>query len=359
MSVELVSFLLRIKDAKRCEDVFGTLDPSAQYSEAKMLYRRFASLVHEDKHQNSPEDLAIAKEAFQLLSKFWIEAQERITAGTYGTKVVTVKTSAVIASQKHKYTIGEVIAGGDLTSVYGGENEAGVKVIVKVSRTPAVNDLVTNEASVAADLLERSLPIYQAFFPHLIESFRVRDKVVRQVNVFEDNRNGKVYPLTEIVANYPQGIDPRHFVWIFKRLLSMLDYTHRCGWVHGAILPTHVLVRPSDHGVLLVDWSYARKFDQCIPAISPGYRGFYAPEVLAKRPAGPFTDLYMAAKCMEYILGGETAAGIPGPFLRLLDACLVPNPARRLSSAFGLFEEVIVSARTVYGAPRFVDLVLS
>lgn len=358
MDLNLVSFLKTISVAKRCEDVFGQLDVSDQLRDCKRLYLRFASLVHEDKHQNSKEDLAIAQEAFRLLAGFWTEAQEKIAKGTYGTK--SIKTApAVIASTKHKYTITEVIAAGDLSTVYGGTDEIGQSIIAKVSRTPVVNVLLAREATVATELLLHVDRPYITFFPHLIESFKIKDKAVRQVNVFEDTRNGPCFPLTEVVANYPKGIDPRHFVWIFKRVLAMLMYTHRRGLVHAAVIPTHIVIRPSDHGMILVDWSYAVPRDGVVSVISPSYRGFYPPEVMAKKPAGPETDLYMAAKCMEYILGGEALDGVPGPFRRLLDSCLIPNPARRMSDAQMVFNQVVESAQAVYGRPKFVDLVLT
>ncbi len=362
MDTELTAFHAVIVKAKTCEDVFGVLagDRSAQLSAGKTLYRKFASIVHEDRYASDDAALILAHEAFSLLAAFWRDARHKIERGVYGTKTAPT-VAAVIASQKHKYQIDEAIGAGDLANVYSGFNESAEPVIVKMARHAAINDLLANEATVLAEL-SKGVPAesFQRLFPKIREAFRVKDhlKVTRHVNVFERGSAG-VYTLNDIVANFPKGVDPRHFVWIFKRLLMVLSYAHEKQVVHGAILPTHVLVRPADHSVLLVDWSYACERGQRVLALSPGYKAYYAPEVLNKGAAGCVTDLYMAAKCMRYILGGDGSEAVPAPFLSILDACTLQNPYRRSAESLGVYDLVEKAAKAVYGAPKFVDLVLT
>lgn len=364
MNTELVAFHASITAAKTCEDVFGALtgSPSTQMAFAKRMYRQFAAIVHEDKHANYPEARIVAHEAFTLLAQFWADAQGKIEAGTYGTKS-TPKGNAVVASRTGSYTIREGLASGDLSTIYGGVDQKGEPVVVKMSRTPVVNDLLMREATALTTLktAAQAAPIWLRFLPVLADSFKVKDvsRGVRQVNVFAVQCPERLVPLTDLVAHFPKGIDPRHFVWIFKRLLSVLGFAHDAGVIHGAVLPTHILVRPADHSLLLVDWAYSCEPGQRIVALSPGYRSFYAPEVLAKAPAGGYTDIYMAAKCMEYLLGGELAEGVPMPFLRFLRQCLIQNPYRRANGAFLTHGEFAKVAKEVYGPSRFVDLVLT
>lgn len=354
MDPELVAFHAVILKAKTCEDVFGALagDRSAQVLTARTLYRKFASIVHEDRHANDDAALILAHEAFSLLSAFWREARLKIEKGTYGT-TSTPKIDAVLASQKHTYRIDEAIGAGDLANLYAGVDETGKRVIVKVSRLAAVNDLLMQEAVVLADLTNGVSPSADSFgrlFPPMVESFRVKhQRIVQHVNVFEDRRAGNaVFSLHDVVLNFPGGIDPRHFVWIFKRLLMVLSYAHGRNWVHGAVLPTHVLVRPADHGILLVDWAYAVQRGQRLRAISPAYKSSYAPEVFTGK-ASSATDLYMAAKCMLYILG-DVVGHVPGPFLAVLNACLLPNPYRRSPDALAVYDALEKAAKAVYGA---------
>ena len=58
----------------------------------------------------------------------------------------------------------------------------------------------------------------------------------------------------------PDGgvLDPRHLVWIGKRILELLHFVHLSGWVHGGLHPAHALLHPRDHGVWLVGWSGAQ-----------------------------------------------------------------------------------------------------
>ncbi len=168
-------------------------------------------------------------------------------------------------------------------------------------------------------------------------------------------------PMSEVIAAYPKGLDFRDVAWMYKRLLSGLGFVAEMGVVHGAILPSHVLVHPTGHGAKIIDWSYSLNFaallapkavdpdpapakpakgaakqlnvwdlvrqnlyadpasvDPTIPAgpppdpnkmyvkaISVDYQNFYAPEILRKETPSPSTDIYMAAKCAVALLGGD------------------------------------------------------
>ncbi len=47
---------------------------------------------------------------------------------------------------------------------------------------------------------------------------------------------------------------------VFLQLLSLVQYLHSCGWLHGDLSPQNVLVSPQ-RGVVLVDFEYARRID--------------------------------------------------------------------------------------------------
>jgi serine/threonine protein kinase len=357
---ELATFHAVIIKAHTCEDVFGALaDPKADAG--KTLYRKFARIVHEDRHVGDPEAVKLAHEAMSLLSKFWNEAQEKIDRGLYGKKAVFE-----IKSQKHRYSVDETIAEGELSTVYGaGQHRPPLgpeRVVLKVAKSPAVNDLLENEARVVADLVQgitTQSAVYQRLLPRLQESFGVKSKsVVRRVNVFGDERREPLYTLEDIMRVYPGGIDARHFVWMFKRLLGVLGYAHGRGWVHGAVLPCHVLVRPKDHGILMVDWCYAVEAGKPMKAVSPTYRQFYPEEVGRKMPVSPATDVYMAARCMESVVGRFKQV-LPVRFLTILDSCTIWSPFRRQDEAFKVYDAVDEAARAIYGPSKFLDLVLS
>jgi serine/threonine protein kinase len=161
-----------------------------------------------------------------------------------------------------------------------------------------------------------------------------------------------------VIAARPHGIDAADMAWIFNRLLAALAVAHAQGIVHGAVTPDHLLLRLSDHNGILIDWCYSVEIGSTIAAISPPYRAFYPPEVLAKQPATPATDLYMAAQCMVALLGGDVAAGqippaTPRPIAALLRGCLIPSPHRRAQGAWEIFGEFRDILARIYGPPHF------
>ncbi|MDB5961127.1 MAG: serine/threonine protein kinase, partial [Massilia sp.] len=63
--------------------------------------------------------------------------------------------------------------------------------------------------------------------------------------------------LDAVQANYPGGIDARHAVWMWRRILEVLGFAHAAGWAHGRLYPAHLLVQPRDHGILIIGWAGA------------------------------------------------------------------------------------------------------
>ena len=163
-----------------------------------------------------------------------------------------------------------------------------------------------------------------------------------------DGGNGKVlvlrHPpgywgsLAEVHRRYAHGLDPRHVVWMWRRVLEVLAHVHSIGWSHGAVSLEHMLVHPSDHGVFLIGWSRA------------------------KRGGDQLRDLLQSAWSMRALLAGQHAADdapaipstVPAPLADLLQrAC---SDARWLQGqgAAGLYQHLTSAAEAAFGQPRFV-----
>jgi len=291
----------------RCpEDVFGDLngDPPASL---KAAYRSWAKVTHVDLYTR-PADKKTAHEAFTKLQSWHGVAEEKITRNTYGDRnhfdPVTIKTKTSV------YTVTERITSGDLCEVYGGTGKDKKPVVLKVTRSPANNDMVTNESAQLKNLWanapSRKLKA-MARIPELIDSFELtQDKIKKRVNVFP--RLDGYFTLAEVIKEYPDGLDPRDAAWMWNRLLTALLVAHQADVVHGAMLPKHFMVCPSApnaHDGILIDWSYAVKKGEKLKAICPAERDYYPEEVFAKKPAHPSMDIYMAALCMVRLLGGK------------------------------------------------------
>lgn len=357
MDSELVHFHALITRCEYPEDLFGDLAPDL-LKNLKTQFHRFAKIAHVDRYQRLDEQ-RLAHITFTKLNDFNQQAVVKIEAGTYGTKAKTPKKSAtppVILSAKGTYVITDGLAVGDVSTVYSGNHNSKV-VILKMSLASRYNGFLTAEANTLKKLNKAAAGTtsYQRFIPTVVDSFLVKNPDPRQVNVFETTTGFR--SLAEIRNVYPTGVDQRHFVWIFNRLLTVLSFTHGQGLVHGAILPEHILVHPVTHAIHLIDWCFSTERGKPITTISTKYRDWYPPEVLAKTPASAATDIYMAAQCMRYLLGGESYRSFAHPkFQRLLDSCWIKSPARRHQSAWELYKDFQVLAGDVFGPRRYLKL---
>jgi hypothetical protein len=170
-----------------------------------------------------------------------------------------------------------------------------------------------------------------------------------------------LYTLEEVRQRYPDGVDPRHLAWMFKRLLTALGFTHRCGLVHGAVLPPHVMIHADSHGLQLVGWVHAVENGRPLKIISSRYAGWYPPEVRAKKSATAATDVFLAASCLVYVAGGDPVADqmpetVPVEVRRFVRACLLEGPQMRPGDAWKLLDEFDELLRGLYGPPKFLPL---
>ena len=127
------------------------------------------------------------------------------------------------------------------------------------------------------------------------------------------------------------GVEPKHVWWILRRLLMTLWMAHLQGRVHGAVTPDHVLVYPSQHGLVLLGWTASARIGaESVPLYDPAWET--PPEVAAKALASVPIDLYGAASVALYLLGDEEKNVAP-PIRRLLARCRDPKSGRRPQDA--------------------------
>lgn len=304
----------RINGATTPTDLFG-----ADQTAAKRLYRRYAKMLHPDRVQD--EQQADANAAMAKLTALWSAYTSGDADRTYA--------SVTIATRKRVYVVGDLIAQGDLAGLYKAEFSDGdtQSVVLKITRSPANNDLTENEAKVLRHLAEKADPAGLPYMSQLLDAFRYRDAAKgtdHQVNVLTPLEGW--YTLAQVKTAYPDGLDVRDVAWMWKRLLIGVGHAHRAGVLHGAVVPEHVLIHPEQHGLCLVDWSYASLADDnkvpLIKAIVPYRRAMYAPEVLAKEAPTSATDIYMASKAIETLFNRETPKG----FRAFIKGCTAARP---------------------------------
>jgi hypothetical protein len=170
--------------------------------------------------------------------------------------------------------------------------------------------------------------------------------------------------LDDVRAAFPSGVDPRHAIWMWRRLLELLGWVHRSGWVHGAVLPQHVLLDAAGHGATLVGWSCAARVGDPLPALCATREAFYPAAERSGHPAGPTTDLVMAARCVAFVAGSDAAAAgaadalptdLADSLREVLSASLsgaTPDDAWLLNGA------VAAAAERAFGPPSFVPFAI-
>lgn len=349
MDLTLPNLLNILRGASGPADVFGELPGDAQAA-LKRRYRELITIAHPDRNATRAD---AATEACKALQEWYGVAQRQIAQGVYG-----AAPRISVATKLHQYAGYAPPLQGDLCELFPAET-AGDAVLLKVARRPNNNDLLQAEAQ-ALRSIARALDGQpaRAHFPTLVEHFLLSDAagIQRHTNVLR--AEASCYSLAEVLKAYPNGVAPADAAWMFNRVLAALGVAHSLGIVHGAITPAHVLIRPADHNGLLIDWCYSVPIGEPIKAIAPAYAADCPPEVLARQPATPATDLYMAARCMVRLLGGRPGAPepppqVPRPIRGLLKACLLPAPQRRSDDAWQVLEEFHEILGQLYGPPQF------
>lgn len=374
-SIESQSAAVRARIAEavasgNCEDLFGKLTGSkaGKLDMIKAQFIAMAWLLHPDRAGRSKK----AADAMANLTNLRRVAKDQVEAGTYGKPVVP----PVTIKSKLTYSNVVALAAGDISDVYVADCVLDAKprrAVIKISRDQRDSDLVETEARILKQLHgvdNKDKAFFLRYLPRLVETTRIQVGTVhRQANVFT-YRDGFI-PIVDLIKAFPRGLDPRDVAWIWRRSLEVLTWVHDLGIIHGAILPPHILVNLSNHGGMLIDWSYALDLKKNpaahVSAISPAFKHYYPPEVFRKDRATPALDLYMLTRCMVALHVGSSAevaleTGIPDsmpvPIRRFIEACLIPNPARRHTSATDAYREYDAILKRLYGPPTFRDLKL-
>lgn len=359
MSAKVKKLFKDLQKATCPEDVFGELEVP-QNESLDVAYRDWAKKVHPD----LCSDKNLAHEAFTLLGKFLEQAEQKVKDGTYGNKNV-LSEEVVISSKTSTYNITTLFESGDISDIF--DTKQGV--LVKISRSPSSNDLLRNEASILNWIRNESpskdLKVLR-HIPVLRDSFVLEDsnKVKLQVNVLDKHEG--YYSLQKVLDNYPNGIDPRDAAWMFNRTLSGLLCAHQAGVVHGALNPSHIIIKSGDitdtevHNGVIVGWSHSVKVGDKIRAICPDYKDYCAPEILTGLVANFGYDLYSAATCMVALLGGDPSTkqvpnSVPRAIRGLLKACFL-GYKHRSQDVWELYQDFQKILTALYGDRKFRKL---
>jgi hypothetical protein len=319
MTLEEVAALLA---AREPEDVFGVVGDTLliRRDSAKAVYRRLARACHPDAHGGD----ARAAEVFRALQEMWERALYLLDHGRYGDRRAATVT---LRTRRATYLVGAKLHSGDFCDLFDLWRDPTTPEILKVARKPTDADLVQNEASVLKRLRRTLDAQWIPYLPEVVDRVGVRASggIVRQANVL--GRLDGFYTLEQVRAAYPGGVDPRDLAWMWRRLLAILGAVHRAGVVHAAVDPSHVLIHPAMHGLVLCDWAYSVPVGERPRAVPTAWRTLAAPELLDGAPTLPEADVYMAARSILHVAPGD-GEGLPRAMRAHFAACQLDRAAR-------------------------------
>ncbi len=338
--------------AASAEDFFGD---TRTKDEIDVRYRAFARLVHPDRAPEAIRDRATA--AFTKLNELRRIAHYKLDQGTFGDRSAAsappaAKPPTIIETKARKYVVTKQIGQTEIADLYKTEDN----LVLKVPRSAKDNDLMEAEFEALSSLYSDSANEdgFYRYLPRFLNSFLLGPKRRR---VIVTPHYPEYYSMLE-VYKAKDALDDRDAVWMVKRVLEVLGFIHEKGFVHGAIVPTSVLVHPVHHGIRLVDWSYAVPTGKPMKAIPRTWRSLYPPEVLRKEPATAATDIYMTAMLFAFATGGNLSTGkltakVPAEIDRFFGTCLFAAPSRRPHNAWDVREEFGDLLKGIVGKPSY------
>lgn len=285
----------------------------AQLDAVKKEYRRLLRGIHPDVVASLDKNIRdTADEMMKKLLNFYGQIVIAINKNAVG---MIPSVASFDSAVGHHQTEFQVVDNCDMSqcflasSTIAGDSSP---TFVKIARQHIDNELLRAEAEAIGRLRATGDPAHVQFYPELLDSFgtMIAGKGLR-VNVLR--RLEGFYDLEQVRKVYTGGVTALHMGWMWRRVLWALDYVHKQGIIHGAVLPQNIMILPEQHGVVLVDWCYSTfrhdKQFQPLKAIVGRQRGWYPAEVLRKQAPVPALDIALGARSMVYLMGGNPETG--------------------------------------------------
>ena len=243
-----------------------------------------------------------------------------------------------------KYRIVNKIAEGAIGVTYKAEHIElpGSFVCIKHAKqiSPEYEEVMSHEAQAMWDLRHHAIPAIRDYV-------RLDDGSVALVMGFVEG------PTLHDLVEQKGPIEAEDVAWIAERILNALKYLHYNGIIHGDLKPKNIIVQPSSHEVVLVDFGLAavRPDDT---AASLGYTPhFGSPESKKGLPLIPESDFYSLAATMLFAFSNDLEAvarrrvpsDLPDPLCDLLRRLLQTNPLDRPNWSTETLDDTLIAAR--------------
>lgn len=239
------------------------------------------------------------------------------------------------------------LGNGETSQVYFARRAGALPylVVIKLSSAPSAATRLAREAQVLRELQALDDGMSGVYFSRLLP-----EVIAQGVTGETSGQHALVlrYPsgfwgsLAALSERFPTGLDPRHAVWIWRRMLEVLNFIHRHDWAHGDIRPEHALVHPQDHGIRLIGWALAQK---------------------GASMTHKTTDLMRSARVVQVLLCGAGGSGVlpgtvPAGLAELVTRAAHDEEFCRAQGAEGIDTALRAEAKAAFGPPAFVPLAI-
>lgn len=348
----LVGHIIKAESTRNPELLFAKVSGNFQDELLQSLkdeFRKMAIAVHPDRNGNSVE----SKEVFSKLTAINDIAEEKIKRGLWG------KSDLASISYKDRskkvWEITDIVpmCKGDICDLYLGKLDTKT-VVVKMAQSASDNDLLDAETKTLAHIWSTKHRNFVLYTPAQLTSMTISGK---RANVFEHIPNA--FTLAEVIKAHPDGVDPRHVAWIWRRLLEIVSWVHMDKErIHGAIIPSNILIKPADHGLVLLDWCASVPITEAVKVAVPELLdSMYPPETRDKVASGASFDIYMAGKVVMALLRGQrpNLKHVPQAFVGPALASTISNPGGRPQIAYDFYRDLDRVITKLFGPKKFIE----
>lgn len=317
-------------------DPYKTLEVSNRASPLviKAAYHALVKKYHPDQG-GTKEQFQELQEAYGMLS----DDSKRKAFD----KKANSKTGTVIGS----YKVLSAIAEGGFGSTYKGEHlitkdPVCIKHCSMVS--PAHDAVLIQEMKSIWDLRHYALPVMR-------DLQRLDDGSLALIMSYIPG------PTLEQIVEKAGKLEAESTAWITERILNALLYLHHHGVIHGDIKPQNVIIQPTTHSVVLVDFGLAMVKPGSSEK-SAGYTPVFAsPEQIKGKVLLPASDYYSVGMMMVYALNGGKHMGkkivpsnVPDPMAEFISR--ITKDEVLLRPQEDLFDEFVKVRHESFGRAR-------
>ena len=274
----------------------------------------------------------------------------------------------VISIGKSHWSLNEKIAQGDICDVYMGMRARWPTemAVIKLLRDEKDKKSFENEWQRIKELQQSSAPGVD-FFSRLLPQPILHGKITgnehngNTVSIFRWESDFK-FSLADFLEAYPQGIPVRASIWLWRRILEMLNFIHSSDLVHGAVLPQHILIQENEHGTRLIGYSSSGSVGDSLSVVCADYQACYPKWFKKGSQLSKQADLVMSARCIIAALGGNATQGtlpkaVPAPLAKvILRVAKAAENEKVTPNAWALRDELGQVADNIYGDSMFIPI---